>query len=278
MTLKQLSAAAVLSAATLLCAGPASASYANYGGAPSIDFTFNSTAWTLGGGVRSSASGNPAPGSASWSVMAAGLADASGVDAHGGGLTSLLSSLYVGGVDETATIALVLNTWAAVSGFSSLGQVADGGGGLGAAGAAGGAGHIRVGAIFIDGNVGSNVLAHAFNPCDATTCGAGGNIGGDMHFDNGNLWSDGGAPGTIDFQTVALHELGHALGLGHSTVVGSVMEATYAGVRRTLTADDIAGIRAIYGVAVPVPEPATYLLMAMGAMGVLGLARRKQAA
>ena len=275
MKLKPMAAALMVFAATLLSTSPASASYTNYGGVPAIDFAFNSTAWTLGGGVRGSPAGNPAPGSASWSVMAAGLADVSGFDAHGGGLTSLLSALYVGGVDETATMALVFNTWASVSGFISLGQVADGGGGLGAAGAAGAAGHIRIGAIFIDGNVGSNVLAHAFNPCDAIACGAGGNIGGDMHFDNGNLWSDGGAGGTIDFRTVALHELGHALGLGHSNVVGSVMEATYAGVRRNLSADDIAGIQAIYG---PVPEPATYMLMAMGAMGVLGLARRKQAA
>jgi hypothetical protein len=276
MKLKQLSAAMTFTAFSVLCAGQASASYVNYGGVSPDDFTLNSTAWTLGS-VRSSASGSPAPGSATWSVMGSGLVDASGVDAHSGNSTSLLASLYVGGVDEATTINLALNLWSAVSGFINLGQVADGGGNLGAAGAAGGTGQIRVGSIFIDGALGSNVLAHAFNPCNATLCGAGGNIGGDVHFDNSNSWSDNAAPGTIDFFTVALHELGHALGLGHSTVPGSVMEAFYGGSRRTLTADDIAGIQSIYGVAVAVPEPSTYVLMALGAIGVTGWARRRAA-
>ena len=54
----------------------------------------------------------------------------------------------------------------------------------------------------------------------------------------------------IDFLSVALHEVGHALGLDHSTVRGSVMYPTYDGCINnppSLTADDIAGIRAIYG-------------------------------
>jgi hypothetical protein len=50
------------------------------------------------------------------------------------------------------------------------------------------------------------------------------------------------------------------------------MEAFYGGARRTLTADDIAGIQAIYG---PVPEPATYGLMLLGLAGVAGVARRR---
>ena len=49
-----------------------------------------------------------------------------------------------------------------------------------------------------------------------------------------------------DVETVLLHALGHALGLAHSDVVGAVMEATYAGVRRTLHQDDINGITALY--------------------------------
>ena len=93
-----------------------------------------------------------------------------------------------------------------------------------------------------------------------------------MHFDDSNVLSDGGGAGTIDFYTVVLHELGHALGLGHSTVAGSVLEAFYGGARRTLTADDIAGNRSIYG---PVPEPATSVLMLLGAMVVVGAVRQR---
>ena len=206
--------------------------------------------------------------------MTSGLVDASGgLDPHAAAATTLLTSLYAGGaIDELTAVDMALSLWAAVSGFVNLGMVADGGGGFGAAGAAGGTGHIRVGAVFIDGAVGPNVLAHAFNPCNAAFCGAGGSIGGDTHFDNSNAWSDGGAGATIDFFTVALHEFGHALGLGHSVVVGSVMEATYAGVRRTLSADDIAGITAIYG---PIPEPSTYLMMLGGVLGLVGYCRKR---
>lgn len=271
MKLKILSAL-VLSASAVLCAPSAFAGYTNYGGASTgSDFTVLPTKWTLGGGTAATG-GAPAPGSASWSVMASGLLDVSGFDAHGGAMTTALTSLYAGGVSETTVIGQALSAWAAVSGFINLGQVVDGGGGLGAAGAAGGAGHIRVGGIFIDGNVGSNVLAHAYQPGNEAFFGAGGNIAGDVHFDDANLWSDGGTGGTIDFYTVALHELGHALGLGHSTVAGSVMEAFYGGPRRTLTADDIAGIQSIYG---PIPEPTTSLLMLFGALGLVGVVRQR---
>jgi len=93
----------------------------------------------------------------------------------------------------------------------------------------------------------SGILAHAFFP--PVPPGGPTPIQGDTHFDEAETWTitvPTGA-GQIDLTTVAIHEFGHALGLNHSPVVGSVMEAFYAGPRRVLHGDDIAGITSIYG-------------------------------
>lgn len=61
----------------------------------------------------------------------------------------------------------------------------------------------------------------------------------------------GPAPGCIDLQAVMTHEYGHALGLDHSGVPGATMEAAPLDVTalRSLEADDVAGVQAIYGAA-----------------------------
>lgn len=58
-------------------------------------------------------------------------------------------------------------------------------------------------------------------------------------------------------RTVLLHEMGHCAGLGHSTVVEAVMYYAYFNPK-ILTADDIAGICALYTCGiVPTPTPTT---------------------
>lgn len=82
----------------------------------------------------------------------------------------------------------------------------------------------------------SGVLAHAFYPED-----------GRVHFDEDELWTDDDPPSGIDLASVALHELGHTLGLAHSNDTQAVMYAYYGGRRRSLRSDDEAGIQYIYG-------------------------------
>ncbi|CAK7336501.1 unnamed protein product [Dovyalis caffra] len=72
---------------------------------------------------------------------------------------------------------------------------------------------------------------------------------GTVYF-NGNVnWSDGtAAPGTYDMGTAALHELGHALGLQHSSVEAAIMWPTLgSGVIKGLHDDDYQGMKALYG-------------------------------
>ncbi len=220
--------------------------------------------------------GDPAPGAATWSVMGVGIGD-SGLGAYGGDphsgtdLTTDLMLSYAGGaIDAITAIGMGLDQWAAVSLFSNLGQVADDGFLRGSSATT--SGDIRVGALGFDGSGGT--LAHGFYPGTV----GGGNVvgtsyGGDVHMDNGEAWSDGGGAGTFDYYTVMLHELGHSLGLMHSSDTTSVMYAYYSGMRRTLKADDIAGIQDIYGV---VPVPGAFLLGVLG-LSVVGVKLRKYA-
>jgi hypothetical protein len=97
------------------------------------------------------------------------------------------------------------------------------------------------------------ILAHTFYPAPVNPE----PLAGDMHFNADEAWHTGGAD--IDLFSVALHETGHALGLGHSDQPGAVMYPYYR-FASGLTDDDIAGIRFLYGSrdtqAVPQP-PAT---------------------
>ncbi|HZH29256.1 MAG TPA: matrixin family metalloprotease [Pyrinomonadaceae bacterium] len=85
----------------------------------------------------------------------------------------------------------------------------------------------------------NGVLAHAFFPPPN-----GGSLAGDAHFDDDETWSNNFS--AIDMVTVAAHEIGHSLGLGHSQVPGALMYPFYNGPHRYLDQDDINGIRTLY--------------------------------
>ncbi|KAH8490071.1 hypothetical protein H0E87_022552, partial [Populus deltoides] len=73
--------------------------------------------------------------------------------------------------------------------------------------------------------------------------------GGRLHFDADEKWSANPAMDQIDLESVAVHEIGHLLGLDHSSDSNAVMYSKIppGTVKRDLAQDDIDGIHALYG-------------------------------
>ena len=112
-------------------------------------------------------------------------------------------------------------------------------------------GQIRLGAFSISdpflGGVGYGVSPTVGNPLD-----------GDVLLNaNNTFFFDNGAEGELidvfnDFESLLMHEIGHALGLGHSDVsIGDVgRPATFSSTSiENLDPDDVAGIQFLYGPA-----------------------------
>lgn len=97
-------------------------------------------------------------------------------------------------------------------------------------------GDIRIGGYNFD----NSTLGWGFQPPPVNDF----SIAGDIFFNTGQKFTVGS---TYDLFTVAVHEIGHTLGLNESNVPAAVMYGAYNGVKTSLNSDDIAGIQSIYG-------------------------------
>ena len=98
-----------------------------------------------------------------------------------------------------------------------------------------------------------------FTDPDANAATPGKAIEFDIKFNNDYAWALGAISGRFDIESVALHEAGHAIGLGHVDVrENSMFPSLVVGtLKRTLGSGDIEGMQALYGTGGTSPQAAT---------------------
>jgi Matrixin/PEP-CTERM motif len=190
-----------------------------------------------------------------WSLMATGTTYSES-GGNSGTFQALGDFMPTGYFNE---IVAAFDAWATYADLTFI-QVPDTGEAWNATGSSG---DIRLGGHTFDGAYGT--LAHGYYPPNN-----GSSAAGDIHFDVAENWSTTQVGSGFDIFTVAAHEIGHALGLGHELTEAALMNPYYSESFRGPLQDDIDGIEKLYGppATAPVPEPGTAMLIATGLMGL----------
>lgn len=168
-----------------------------------------------------------------YSFMASGVMDSNNLE--DGWTNVALDEFMPSGFEQE--IRRAFDAWSNYANIQFV-EVLDGGEPFGSPGPA----DIRIGGHVIDGA--AAVLAHAFFPPENNAFAA-----GDLHFDVDEVWTIGTSGGGFDIFQVAAHEIGHAIGLGHTDVPNSLMNPFYNTSFIGPQLDDIAGAQFLYGVA-----------------------------
>ncbi len=172
--------------------------------------------------------------------------DGTNIGGSSSALYSTLNSQYSG---WQAVFNQAAAIWEAVANVNLV-QVSDNGAAMGSGTYQQGdpnMGDIRISAI----SLASNVLATTMLPPALN----GGSNAGDIVFNKNINWTKGTG---YDLLTVAVHEFGHALGMGHSLITSAEMYANYTTTKSALVADDINGAVAIYTARQPDAWTQTY--------------------
>jgi hypothetical protein len=157
-------------------------------------------------------------------------------------------TLSDGNTSWNSAVSPALDLWNQVMGSIQLGRVMDStapivsGDGLNS---------MSFGSTFFGQTFGSNTLAVTYYHYSGSTM-----MEADIVLNSAQPWDSYRGPlqSSYDVQRVGLHELGHLLGLAHSSVSTAIMYA-YITDTYMLTSDDIAGIQSLYAASTGLPTP-----------------------
>jgi predicted Zn-dependent protease len=157
-------------------------------------------------------------------------------------------TLSDGNTSWNAAVSPAIDMWNQVMGNLQLGRVMDSSAPIASGD---GLNSLSFGSSFFGHSFGSSTLAVTLYYYSGSTMAE-----GDIVFNTAWAWDSyrGSLRSSPDIQRVALHELGHLLGMAHSTLSNAIMYA-YINNSYLLTADDIAGIQSLYGPPSGSPTP-----------------------